>query len=67
MVGAPRMLHFGLGYDLIQQVDNPCVALGVAARERRREEDKTLVAALVEEVLVLHAVTLRGVEGIEAL
>ena len=52
---------------LIDQIDDFGVALGVATRERRREEGKTLVAAFVEEVFVLQAVVLCGIERVEAL
>ena len=61
------MLRFGLGYHLVQQTDNLRIALGVAARERRRKEGKTFVAALVEEIFVLHAVALRRVKHIQPL
>ena len=61
------MLSFGLRYDLIQQTDNLSIASGVATRKRRREEGKALVAALIEEVFVLYAIVLCGVEGIQPL
>ena len=61
------MFRFSLFYDLIQQFNNLRVAFCIATRKRRGEESKTLVAALVKEVFVLHAVILRRVERIEAL
>ena len=63
----PRMLALGQPYHLIDQIHYLGVALGVAAREWRREEGKAFVAAFVEEVFVFKAVVLCGIERVEAL
>jgi hypothetical protein len=54
------------GY-LLDQIHDFGIALGITTREGRREEGKAFVATFVEEVFVLHAVVLRGVERIEPL
>ena len=57
----------GLLYHFIDDIHNPCVAFGVAARKWRGEEGKAHVAAIVEEIFILQAIALCRIKGIEAL